>query len=86
MTLAGKINCLSGRSTKEKVTSYLSEAAERQHSNTVTIPFDRQQLASFLAVDRSALSSVLSKMKTEGLIDYRKNRFTLHENKWKKDQ
>ena len=84
MTLAGKINCLSVRSTKEKVTAYLSEAAERQHSNTVTIPFDRQQLASFLAVDRSALSSVLSKMKTEGLIDYRKNRFTLHENKWKK--
>lgn len=44
------------------------------------IPFDRQQLADYLNVERSALSKELGRMKKEGLIDYRKNHFKLNEN------
>ena len=44
-----------------------------------TIPFSRQQLADYLGVDRSALSNELSKMQRDGLIEYRKNEFTLNE-------
>lgn len=47
-------------------------------SNSFEIPFNRQQLADYLSVERSALSSELSKMQTDGLISYRKNKFTLH--------
>ena len=50
---------------------------ETQNS-TFKIPFDRQQMANYLNVDRSALSKELSKMKSEGLIDYHKNTFTVY--------
>ena len=43
-----------------------------------SIPFDRQQLADYLGVDRSAMSNELSKMQRDGLISYKKNEFTLH--------
>ncbi len=42
-----------------------------------SIPFDRQQLADYLGVDRSALSNELSKMQKDGLISFKKNEFTL---------
>ena len=41
------------------------------------IPFNRQELADFLAVDRSALSRELGKMRREGILDYRKDHFRL---------
>ena len=44
-----------------------------------TIPFNRQQLADYLSVDRSAMSSALSKMREEGILDFSKNQFTLYE-------
>ena len=43
------------------------------------IPFDRQQLADYLGVDRSAMSNELSKMQKDGLISYKKNKFVLNE-------
>ena len=50
---------------------------ELQQNNKLTIPFNRQQLADFLAVDRSAMSGELSKMQADGLIRYKKNNFEL---------
>ena len=47
-------------------------------SNDITVPFNRQQLAEYLAVDRSALSAELSRMQKEGIISYRKNHFVLN--------
>ena len=44
-----------------------------------SVPFDRQQLADYLGVDRSAMSNELSKMQRDGLISYKRNEFTLHE-------
>ena len=75
--LMQKLGHMSKRSTREKLMSYLSEEARRQGSSTVMIPFNRQQLADFLSVDRSAMSGELSKMRSDGLIEYEKNRFTL---------
>lgn len=65
------------RSTRQKLLSYLSSKAKINCSAEFDIPLDRQQLADYLAVDRSAMSSELSKLKNEGLIEYNKNHFRL---------
>ncbi|WP_459130009.1 Crp/Fnr family transcriptional regulator [Guggenheimella bovis] len=75
--LVQKISHLTKRSTREKLLSYLSEEEKRQGSPTFSIPFNRQELADYLSVDRSAMSSELSKLKREGLIEYDKNHFRL---------
>lgn len=75
--LTAKMSHLSQRSIREKVISYLSEQASRQGGMHITIPFDRQQLADYLAVERSALSRELSRMRAEGIIDFHKNVFRL---------
>lgn len=75
--LIQKIDHMSKRSTRAKLLSYLSQEAGRQNSSTFTIPFNRQQLADFLSVDRSAMSNELCKMRDEGLITFRKNEFRL---------
>ncbi len=77
--LSSKIDHLSQRSTRAKVLSYLSAEAAKQGSDTFTIPFDRQGMADYLAVDRSALSLELSKMRKDGLLEFHKNRFHLLE-------
>ena len=75
--LVQKLGHMAKRSTREKLISYLSEEAKRQNSGTFTIPFNRQQLADFLSVDRSAMSNELCKMRDDGLLTFEKNRFTL---------
>ena len=72
-----KLSHMSKRSIREKLISYLSEEATRQNSSSFTIPFNRQQLADFLFVDRSAMSNELSKMRKEGLLEFERNRFKL---------
>lgn len=72
-----KITHLSKRSTKEKVLSYLSARAAKYGSDEFDIPFNRQQLADYLSVDRSAMSAELSRMKKNGEIDFRKNHFII---------
>ena len=62
---------------REKLISYLSEEAKKQNSPRITIPFNRQQLADYLSVDRSAMSNELGKMRDEGLLEFEKNRFRL---------
>ena len=75
--LVQKLGHMSKRSTREKLISYLSEQAKRQNSASFTIPFNRQQLADFLSVDRSAMSNELCKMRDEGLLEFDKNSFKL---------
>lgn len=75
--LTAKIQHLSKRNIRGKVLSYLSEESRRQESSYITLPFTRQQMADFLAVDRSALSKELARMKEEGLIEYERNHFRL---------
>lgn len=75
--LVQKLTFMSKRTTREKLIAYLSEESKKQKSNNFSIPFNRQQLADFLSVDRSAMSNELCKMRDEGMIKFNKNKFTL---------
>ena len=75
--LTTKIDHLSKKTTREKILSYLSSEALKNNSNSFTIPFNRQELADFLSVERSAMSAELSRMQKDKLITYHKNNFTL---------
>ena len=77
LMLTRKIDHMSQRTIREKVMAYLSCEAERWGNEAFEIPFNRQQLADYLAVDRSALSAELSRMQKDGLIEYEKNRFRI---------
>lgn len=78
--LSSKIRCLSQRTTKAKVLSYLSACSFQKQSACFTIPFSRQELADYLAVDRSALSQVISELAKDGFLTYHKNQFQLLKN------
>lgn len=75
--LTSKIEHMSKRNTREKLLSYLSEQAKIFKSSKFSIPFDRQQLADYLCIDRSAMSNELSKLKKEGIINFDKEKFEL---------
>lgn len=79
LALTRKVSHMSKRSTREKLLSYLSGQALGAGSDAFEIPFNRQQLADYLCVDRSAMSSELCKMRDEGLLVFDKNRFQLKE-------
>ncbi len=72
-----KIEITSKRSTREKLLTYLSITAKERARRDFDIPFDRQGLADYLEVERSGLSAEISKLRQEGVIDCRKNHFTL---------
>ena len=72
-----KIEITSKRSTREKLMSYLMEEARRTGKNSFDIPFDRQELADYLEVDRSGLSSEISKLRKEGIIKSDKTHFVI---------
>lgn len=75
--LLQKIENVSQKTIRDKLLTYLSNEAQKQHSNSFEIHFNRQELADYLNVDRSAMSFELSKLQKEGLIKYNKNNFEL---------
>ncbi len=77
INLSKRSFCIANKTIRERVISYLDLKAREFKSNEFDIPFDREDLADYLNVDRSALSSELSKMQQEGLISFRKNHFIL---------
>lgn len=77
ISLTTKIEHMSQKTTREKLLSYLSEQAHLACSNSFSIPFNRQQLADYLSVDRSAMSSELGRMRDEGLLAFERNHFIL---------
>lgn len=72
-----KIQITSNRTTREKLMAYLMLQAEHHKSNRFCIPFDRQELADYLQVERSGLSAEISKMRKEGIIKSNKKYFEL---------
>lgn len=72
-----KIEITSRRSTREKLMAYLVLYAKKENSRSFTLPFDRQELADYLCVERSGLSAEIGKLKREGIINAEKNRFEL---------
>ena len=73
-----RIEITSKRSTREKLLAYLTLQMKKTGKRSFDIPFDRQELADYLEVDRSGLSAEISKMKKEGLIDSNKNHFVMY--------
>ena len=72
-----KLTHMGQRTTRAKLMSYFSAEAQRLGSYEFDIPFSRQQLADYLAVERSGLSLELGKMRSEGLLDFHKSHFIL---------
>ena len=79
LTLTRKMRHMARRTTREKLLSYLSAQALRSGGPEFDIPMDRQQLADYLAVDRSAMSAALGKLRDEGVLEFRKNHCRLLE-------
>lgn len=77
LNLSRRIFHTSSKSIRSRLLSYLSFQATAQGSYSFSIPFNRQQLADYLSVDRSALSNEISKMQKEGLLTADKNHFTV---------
>ena len=75
--LTQKIEFLTQRTTREKLLAYFSMQAQRFGASKFSIPFNRQELADYLSVERSAMSSELSKMRNDGIILFNKNQFEL---------
>ena len=67
----------SPKTIRGRLSSYFSQQVSAQRSRKIVIPFDRQQLADYLNLDRSALSKELGKMRNDGLIEYNKNTFLI---------
>ena len=72
-----RLAILSQKGLRERIMTYLTMQADKRGTATFTIPFDREELASFLCVNRSALSHELTVMKRDGIIQCRKSTFTL---------
>ena len=73
-----KFEVTSKRKTREKLLAYLNLEAKKNQSASFDIPFDRQQLADYLEVDRSGLSAEISKLRDEGLLESERKHFKLN--------
>lgn len=74
-----RMEITSKRSTREKLLTYLSLVARERKSLSFEIPYDRQELADFLEVERSGLSAEISKLRREGVLISERNHFELLE-------
>lgn len=74
-----KIQITSRRTTREKLMTYLNGQAKAHGSAAFSIPFDRQELADYLGVDRSGLSAEIGRLRSEGILKSQKNHFILLE-------
>lgn len=72
-----KLEIVSKRKIREKLMTFFETQKKNAGTNVFSIPYNREQLADFLFVDRSALSNELCKMRDEGLIRFQKNKFEI---------
>ena len=77
LILNQKLEIISKRTTREKLMTYLLSEAKRKKSNEFDIPYNRQELADYLGVDRSAMSAEIARMREEGILESVKSRFRL---------
>ena len=75
--LTQRIEITSRKTTREKLMAFLSMVAKDHGGNEFTIPFDRQELADFLGVERSAMSAEISKLRAEGIIESNRSWFRI---------
>ncbi len=77
MMLSLRIFCTTPKTIRARLLTYLSGLYLKNGSRTFVVPFDRQQMADYLNVERTALSKELGRMKRDGMLDWKKNSFTL---------
>ncbi|MBN2878238.1 MAG: Crp/Fnr family transcriptional regulator [Clostridia bacterium] len=77
LILNQKLDYLTSRTTRERIAKYFIDTANREGKTRIKIPYNRNQLAEYLGVDRSVLSRELSKLKKEGILDFEKNTFQI---------
>lgn len=77
LVLTQKLEFVTQRTTRDKLMAYLRAQHKEAKADRFVIPYDRQTLADYLGVERSAMSAELSKMKKDGLIDYTRNEFEI---------
>ncbi|MBQ8615302.1 MAG: Crp/Fnr family transcriptional regulator [Clostridia bacterium] len=75
MELMDKLTHMSKKTIRDKLMSYFNSLAKKTGVNYFEIPFNKTELASYLSVDRSAMSTELTKMKEDGLIEFEKRQF-----------
>ncbi len=75
LALSEKLDHMARKTTRQKIASYLIDQATRAGGRRFEIALDRQALADYLSVNRSALSRELSRMNEEGAVDYQRNSF-----------
>ncbi len=72
-----KNELLAKRTIRERLMAYLLGQAKKNGESSFLIPYDRQALADYLGVERSALSAEIGRLRREGVLRSRKNRFEL---------
>ena len=77
LALHQKLEILSRRTTREKLLTYLHQQARQAHSSSFTIPYDRQELADYLEVERSGLSAEIGRLRREGILESQRGWFRL---------
>ncbi|MDR0273426.1 MAG: Crp/Fnr family transcriptional regulator [Clostridiales bacterium] len=77
LELHERINCLLEPSVRDKILTYLLKISREQKSRTFILPINRNIMAEYLNIERSSLSRELSRMKKDGLIEYKNNNFEL---------
>lgn len=81
LTLSGRSFHTAPKSARSRILSYLNTVSLQKHTNEFDIPFDRQQLADYLNLERTNMSKELGRMQREGIIECRKSHFRLLERK-----
>lgn len=74
---ARRIEITSRRTTRDKIMAYLTMEANHKGSREFTIPFNRQELADFLGVERSAMSAEISRLRKDGIIECNRSWFRI---------
>lgn len=79
--LSSRLELVTRKTIRSKLAAYLSNIYELAGDNQIEIPYNRNQLADYLSVNRSAMSHELCKMRDRGILDFHKNRFVVHDPK-----
>lgn len=77
LSMNDRIQILTKPTIRLKIITFLSQCSTRYGGKTFSVPFDRETLALYLGVNRSALSRELSAMQNEGIIEFYKNTFKI---------
>jgi len=78
LSMNDRIQILSKISIRDKLITFFSQHCSRTGRQTFDLPFDRNDMATYLGVNRSALSRELGAIRAEGIIDFHKNHFVIH--------